>query len=42
LVVDSGEEFVKVLAGELAVERRGDLLVVAREREQALLDSVEV
>jgi hypothetical protein len=41
-LVDAGEEPVEVVAGELPLERRGDLLVVAAEGQELLLERVEV
>ena len=42
MVVESVKELVEVVARELPVERFGDLLVVAGEPVQSLLDCVEV
>src|SRR3954451_24064490 len=41
-LVEAGEEVVQVGAGELPLERLGDLLVVAAEGEQRALELVEV
>jgi len=41
-LVQPVEELVQVLAGALPLEGPGDLLVVAAEREQPLLEDVEV
>jgi hypothetical protein len=40
--VGLGEELVEVVAGELPLEGRGDLFVVASEVQEVLLEGVEV
>lgn len=37
-----GEELVELVAGELPLEGRGDLLVAVPERQEVLLERVEV
>jgi hypothetical protein len=41
-LVEALEQLVEVVAGELPLERSGDLLVAASERQERLFEAVEV